>query len=241
MTEKIRLAVSGCCGRMGSAIWDLALQDPDFEVAVVLEKPGHPLIGKEKNGLVVTDNPAEIQKVDVLIEFTTPEATVAHLPHCPISLSGRKAAVIGTTGLNDNQVLRVQEAAKTTPILFSPNMSMGVNLLFKVVPEIVKKFGLGWDIEIVEAHRKAKLDAPSGTAKKFAQLISQVTGKEVPTHALRIGDVAGDHMIVFASQGERIEIIHRAQSPVLFAKGALALTKRLLYRPPGLYDPTDLL
>lgn len=238
MSEKIRLAISGCAGRMGSTIWDLALEDPDFEVVTVLEKPGHPLVGQVKNGLVVTDKLIEITLANVLIEFTTPEATIEHLEG---AWDLGKKIVIGTTGLSEEQVAMVRKASKVIPILFSPNMSLGVNLLFHIVPEITKKLGPEWDIEIIEAHRKAKRDAPSGTAKKFAQLISQVTGKEVPTHALRIGDVAGDHTIVFASKGERIEITHRAQSPVLFAKGALVLTKSLVNQPPGLYEPTDLL
>lgn len=234
----IKLAISGCAGRMGSTIWDLALQDPDFEVKVVLEKPGHPLVSQEKNGLVVTDTPTEIQIADVLIEFTTPEVTTNHVGY---AVAVKKAMVIGTTGLSKENIELVKSASKTIPILFSPNMSIGVNLLFGLVPEVAKRLGSEWDIEIVEAHRKAKRDAPSGTANKFAQLIFEATGKEVPTHALRIGDVAGDHMIVFASQSERIEITHRAQSPVLFAKGALVLTKKLVNQPPGLYNPVDLL
>jgi 4-hydroxy-tetrahydrodipicolinate reductase len=234
----IKLAISGCAGRMGSAIWGLALQDPDFEVKVVLEKPGHPLVGQEKNGLVVTDAPTEVQIADVLVEFTTPEATTVHVGY---AVAVKKAMVIGTTGLSEERVELVKSASKTIPILFSPNMSIGVNLLFSLVPEVAKKLGPGWDIEIVEAHRKAKKDAPSGTAKKFAQLISEAIKKEVPAHALRMGDVAGDHTIIFAGQGERIEIVHRAQSPVLFAQGALSLTKKLVNQPPGLYSPADLL
>ena len=242
MRDVIKLAISGCAGRMGSAIWDLASQDPDFEVVAALERSGHPLVGREKNGLVVTDDLAEVQKAHVLIEFTTPEATASHVRYVADHIYPvRKAMVIGTTGLNEEQATIVKNASSAMPILFSPNMSVGVNLLFRLIPEIAKKLGPGWDIEITETHRKAKLDAPSGTAKKFAQLLSEVTGKEIPTHALRIGDVAGDHTILFASQGERIEITHRAQSPVLFAKGALALTKKLINHSPGLYDPTDLL
>lgn len=242
MAEQIKLAISGYGGRMGSTIGELALQDPDFEVVVALEKSGHPLVGKEKGGLIITDDLAEIREADVLIEFTIPEATVSHARYlADHAYLGHKAMVIGTTGLSEEETSAVREASKVIPILFSPNMSMGVNLLFRVVPEIAKKLGPGWDIEITEAHRRTKLDAPSGTAKKFARLIAEVTGREVPTHASRIGDVAGDHTIVFASQGERIEITHRAQSPVLFARGALALTKTLVNWPPGLYDPTDLL
>jgi len=238
-TNKIvKLAISGGGGRMGSSVWDLALQNPDFEVVVVLEKTGHPLVGQMKNNLVVSNNPDEIKKTDVLIEFTTPESTIHHLSYAK---KYKKAMVIGTTELSNDHVRQIKEAANSIPILFSSNMSIGVNFLFDLVPKIAKKLGPEWDIEIIEVHHKGKKDAPSGTAKKFSQLISEVVGREIPTHSLRIGDVAGDHIIVFASQGERIEIIHRAQSPVLFARGALTMTKKLVTLPPGLYEPKDLL
>jgi 4-hydroxy-tetrahydrodipicolinate reductase len=236
----IKLAISGCAGRMGSAVWALALQDPEFKVKVALEKPGHPLVGQEKNGLVVTDILTKIQVADVLIEFTTPEATIAHVGYA-VTVKNMEAMVIGTTGLSEENKELLKSASEIVPILFSSNMSIGVNLLFGLVPEMAKKLGPGWDIEIVEAHRKAKADAPSGTAKDFVRFISEATKREVPTHALRMGDIAGDHTIIFAGQGERIEIVHRAQSPVLFAKGALNLAKKLIDRPAGLYEPVDLL
>lgn len=213
---------------MGTAIWNLALADSDFEVAVVLERLVHPLMSSDAS---------QIEKADVLIEFTAPEATIDHLNY---ALKYQKPMVIGTTGLNEEQIKLIKEASEEIPILFSPNMSIGINVLFSIIPGLAKKLS-GWDIEIVEVHRKAKKDAPSGTAKKFAQLISQVTGKEIPAHSLRVGDVAGDHTITFAGEGERIEISHRAQSPILFAKGALILTKKLIKMPPGLYEPVDFL
>ncbi len=228
MGNKIKLAISGGAGRMGTAIWNLALADSDFEVAVVLERLVHPLMSSDAS---------QIEKADVLIEFTAPEATIDHLNY---ALKYQKPMVIGTTGLNEEQIKLIKEASEEIPILFSPNMSIGINVLFSIIPGLAKKLS-GWDIEIVEVHRKAKKDAPSGTAKKFAQLISQVTGKEIPAHSLRVGDVAGDHTITFAGEGERIEISHRAQSPILFAKGALILTKKLIKMPPGLYEPVDFL
>ncbi|MBU4298882.1 4-hydroxy-tetrahydrodipicolinate reductase [Patescibacteria group bacterium] len=228
MGNKIKLAISGGAGRMGSAIWNLALADSDFEVAVVLERSGHPLVGSDAN---------QIEKADVLIEFTAPEATIDHLNY---ALKYQKPMVIGTTGLNEAQIKLIKEASKKIPILFSPNMSIGINVLFSIISGLAKKLS-SWDVEIIEVHRKAKKDAPSGTAKKFAQLISQVSGKEIPTHSLRVGDVAGDHTITFAGEGERIEISHRAQSPILFAKGALVLTKKLIKMPPGLYEPVNFL
>jgi 4-hydroxy-tetrahydrodipicolinate reductase len=242
MTKKIRLAISGCAGRMGSTIWELASHDPDFEVVVALEKQGHPLVGKEKNGVVITDNLTDLRKADVLIEFSTPEATMDHVWYVlKQGYSVLMAMVIGTTGLKDKEITIVKETSKRIPILFSPNMSFGANYVLKLARQMARELGSDWDIEGIEIHRKGKADTPSGTAKKGARLIQEETGREIPFHALRIGSVPGKHMFFFACQGEVITLSHEAESPVLFAKGALVLTKKLVNQPPSLYEPVDLL
>jgi len=135
----------------------------------------------------------------------------------------------------------VQERAKVIPILFSPNMALGPNYVLKLARQMAVELGSDWNIEGIEIHREKKADAPSGTAKKGIQLIKEATGREILFHALRIGSVPGKHMFFFAREGEVITLVHEAESPILFAKGALSLAKKLIDRPAGLYEPVDLL
>jgi len=234
----IKLGITGACGKMGRRIFELAGYDKDLEVALALEKKGTPLIGKELGKLRVSSNMDGLFLVDVLVDFTLPEATDEHLDYVA---KYRKALVLGTTGLSDAQKNKVEEIAKIVPIVFSPNMSIGVNVLFSILPEIARKLGPDYSIEIIEAHHKGKKDAPSGTAKKFAELITQVTKKEIPTHSIRLGDIFGDHEIVFCGNSERIEIKHQAHSRDLFVVGALKAAKWIFQKPPGLYSMQDVL
>jgi 4-hydroxy-tetrahydrodipicolinate reductase len=172
------------------------------------------------------------------VDFTTPEATQDNLDYVA---KYKKALVLGTTGLNDAQVKKVEEVSGVVPIVFSPNMAIGVNVLFTMLPEIAKRLGPDYSIEIVEAHHKAKKDAPSGTAKKFGQILADVTRKEIPTHAIRLGDIVGDHTIIFCGNSERIEIKHQAHSRDLFALGALKAAKWVANKPAGLYSMQDVL
>jgi 4-hydroxy-tetrahydrodipicolinate reductase len=176
--------------------------------------------------------------VDVFVDFTTSEATAANLDYVA---RYKKAAVIGTTGLNSEQLNKVQEVSKIVPIVFSPNMSVGVNVLFSILPEIAKRLGPDYGIEITEAHHKAKKDAPSGTAKKFGQILADATGRQTPVHAIRLGDIVGDHTIIFCGNSERIEITHRAHSRDLFALGALKAARWIAGKPAGLYSMQDVL
>lgn len=223
---------------MGRRVFELAAKDKDFEIKLALEKKGIPLIGKALGILKISSNPDGVFLVDVLIDFTQAEACVANLDYVT---RYKKAAVIGTTGLDSGQLGKIRDAAKVIPIVFSPNMSVGVNLLFGVLPDIAAKLGSGYDIEIIEAHHKAKKDAPSGTAKKFAEVLSPAAGKEIPVHALRLGDVVGEHRIIFCGNSERIEITHRAHSRDLFALGALKAAKWVVQKPAGLYSMQDVL
>lgn len=234
----IKLGIAGACGKMGRRIFELASIDKDFEITLALEKKGTPLIGKELGKLKISSSPDGLFLVDVFVDFTTPEATQEHLDYVS---RYKKALVLGTTGLNAVQLKKLEEVSRVVPVVFSPNMSVGVNVLFAILPEIAKRLGPDYSIEIVEAHHKAKKDAPSGTAKKFGQVLADATGKEIPTHAIRLGDIVGDHTIIFCGNSERIEIKHQAHSRDLFALGALKAAKWVMGKPQGLYSMQDVL
>ncbi len=234
----IKLGIAGVCGKMGRRIFELACNDKDFEVALALEKKGLPQIGKELGKVKISSNPDGMFLIDVFIDFTTSEAAGENLDYLA---KYRKALILGTTGFNDAQIKKIEEASKVVPIVFSPNMSVGVNVLFEMLPQIAKKLGPDYGIEIVEAHHKAKKDAPSGTAKKFGRILADVTRKEIPTHAVRLGDIVGDHTIIFCGNSERIEIKHQAHSRDLFALGALKAAKWITGKPAGLYSMQDVL
>ncbi len=262
-----RIIVSGAAGKMGRRIVALALAEREFKLAGALEAKKHPEIGKdagslaglEPAGVLISDNAEKmIAAGDCLIEFSGPEATISHLTVC---LDLKKPVVIGTTGLNEEQRKIVTTAAASIPIVFSPNMSVGVNVLFKLVEEATARLGPGYEIEIVEAHHHAKKDAPSGTAKKIAEIVAkkrnQVLEKvgcwgrkglvgarrpeEIGIHAVRAGDIVGEHTVIFCAPGERIELIHRAHSRDAFARGALAAAKFITGKKPGLYGMEDVL
>jgi len=262
-----RIIVSGGCGRMGSRIIHLLNQEPEMELTGVIEADPHPSLGKSVSeaigvkgiDIIVESN---LEKVidggDVVIEFSSPEATVSHLE---TAKSHKKALCIGTTGLNSAQMEQVKSASQTIPILSSPNMSVGVNLLFKLTGEAAAALGKGYDVEVIEAHHHFKKDAPSGTAKRLAEIIARAKGsdlaktgvygrsglvgpraeEEIGIHAVRAGDIVGEHTVIFAGTGERIELIHRATSRDTFASGALKAAKFVAGKPAGLYSMQDVL
>lgn len=247
----IKLAISGICGRMGSEIARLAAQDRQFEIVGALESPGHPCVGRPVNSclglngvraMVQDEVEAALRSAQLLIEFTTPQATAAHLAAC---VRMKKAIVIGTTGLEDEQMERVRKAGRKIGVVYSPNMSVGVNQLFELTRQTAERLGLAYDVEIVEAHHRMKKDAPSGTAKRLAELIAQARGQtadRVPVHAIRAGDIVGDHTVIFSTPGERLELTHRAHSRATFAAGALAAARFLASRRrAGLYSMRDVL
>jgi len=234
----IKLGIAGVCGRMGRRIFELASHDKDFELSLALEKKATPMIGKELGKLKISSSADGLFLIDVFIDFTAPDATETNLDYVA---KYKKALVLGTTGLNDTQLKKVDEISKFVPIVFSPNMAIGVNVLFQMLPEIARRLGPDYSIEIVEAHHKKKLDAPSGTAKKFGQILADITKREIPIHAIRLGDIVGDHTILFCGNSERIEIKHQAHSRDLFALGALKAAKWVLGKPPGLYSMQDVL
>ena len=236
---------------MGSRIASLALQDSIFSIAGAIESKEHQAMGQDLGSLlnlkaigvrVNDDANTVISAGDVLIEFTRPEATVDHVR---LAAQLKKPAVIGTTGLSEAQYRAIAEAAKTIPIVLSPNMSVGVNLLFELVRTASQRLGLTYDVEVIEAHHHAKLDTPSGTAKRLAELLAaqrQQPLEHIPVHATRTGDIVGDHTVVFAGPSERLELTHRAHSRDAFALGALQAARFLAGKPPAkLYDMRDVL
>lgn len=234
----IKLGVLGAGGRMGRRVIELAKEDKDFEVMFALERRGHPMAGKGLGPIKVSSSADGIFLVDVAVDFTVPEAAMENLNYV---LKYKKPLVLGTTGFKDDEAGRIKEAAKSIAVVFSPNMSIGVNLLFGLAADVAQKLGSAYDIEIVEAHHKAKKDAPSGTAKKLGQVISDATGRNITIHAIRAGDIIGDHTIVYAGNHERIEIKHQAHSRDVFALGALRAAKWVAHKPPGLYSMQDVL
>jgi len=257
----IKVIVSGAMGRMGKMIGGLVQAAEDMEMVAGLErKEIVEKIGTWNNtDIPLVSNLEEvIEEGDVIVEFTNPQTTVEH---ALIAGKHKKSMVIGTTGLSDNDKKIIEEASKNAPIVLSPNMSQGVNLLFKLVEEVAKVLGEDYDTEIVEMHHHHKKDAPSGTAKKLGEIIAKAWGKdlqdigvygrsgfvgerkrgEIGIMALRGGDVVGDHTVIFAGPGERIELTHRAHSREAFAQGAVKAIRFVISQSPGLYSTKEVL
>ena len=234
----IKLGIAGVCGKMGRRIFELASLNKDFELALALEKKGTPAIGKDIGKLKISSTQDGLFLIDLLVDFTVPEATETNLDYVA---KYKKALVLGTTGLSETQIKKVEEISRVVPVVFSPNMAIGVNVLFTILPEIAKRLGPDYSIEIVEAHHKSKKDAPSGTAKKLAEVLREATAKTIPLHSIRLGDIVGDHTVIFCGNSERVEIKHQAHSRDLFALGALKAAKWVFGKPAGLYSMQDVL
>lgn len=263
----VELVVAGAAGRMGGRVIALARGAANLRVVGAFERPGHPDLGRDAGevaggghlGLPLAADPAPLLGPGrVLVEFTAPEPTLAHVGLA----AGRGAgAVVGTTGLTPPQVEEIRRLAARVPILFSPNMSVGVNLAFRVLALMATALGDDYDVEITEIHHRMKKDAPSGTAAKMAEVIAEALGrriadagvygrhglvgerttKEIGVHALRGGDVVGEHTVVFSTAGERLELTHRAHSRDTFAHGALRAARFVAGARPGLYSMLDVL
>lgn len=235
----IKLAISGAKGRMGQAIVNLALKQPDqFKISALLEREGHPEIGSPINGLAVSFDNSNIKGCDALIEFTLPEGTINNLNAC---VEHNVAMVIGTTGFTANQTELIKTASKKIPIVFSSNMSIGVNILFKLIEITSKKIGAD-KISISETHHVHKKDAPSGTAKTMAEYAEKFSSLKVePIEAFREGEVIGDHQITFDTPEDILTIYHHAKDRSMFAKGALQAAVFLKNKKPGLFNMQDVL
>ncbi len=265
----IKAVVTGAAGRMGSRIINVLSTSEGIRLSGAVERKGHPLVGQDACGpaglpasgvlTVITDDlVAALKTGDVLIDFTMPEASLSHIKTC--AEMGRPL-VVGSTGFSAQQLSEISTYAQKVPCVLSPNMSIGVNLCFKLLAEVAKTIGEDYDMEIVEAHHRMKKDAPSGTAMKMAQVIAQAvnrnldevgvyarkgmigerTKKEIGIQTLRAGDIVGEHTVLFAGKGERIEITHRAHSRDTFAAGAVRAAKWVVGKKPGLYDMQDVL
>ncbi len=261
------VVVAGAAGRMGSRLVALLQQETELRLVAALEAPGHPALGRdagESAGVgrldipIGTDVDAVLGKDRILIEFSVPEASLAHA-----RVVGRHGgrAVIGTTGFTAAQREELAGIGRATPLLVSPNMSVAVNVAFKVLADMARMLGDDYDVEVVETHHRFKKDAPSGTALRMAEVVAQALGrdlasaavydrhgkvaersrKEIGMSALRSGDVVGEHTVSFASLGERLELTHRAHSRDNFARGALRGARFIATAPPGLYSMQDVL
>jgi 4-hydroxy-tetrahydrodipicolinate reductase len=222
----MKIAINGACGRMGQAV-QKAAQESGVEVAALIDAQVAPGVVRTLPG-----------KLDAMIDFSTPEAALERLEEC---VKTGTPAVLCTTGFTDAQKAKITEASKKIPVLFSSNMSVGVNLLFKRVPEIARTLGKDYDIDIVETHHRFKKDAPSGTAKTLAERIEAATGRKPHVHAVRSGDVVGEHRIIFGTLGDSIEIVHRASTRDIFAKGSIEAAKWVATARPGLYSMLDVI
>ena len=234
----IKLAVSGCQGRMGQSITRLALTDNEFTLTVLLEHKDHPNADETVHGLKIhTDNIA-IKESDVLIEFTTPEATLENLHVC-MALDIKM--VIGTTGFQPEHIEQIRKTAEQIPIVLASNMSVGVNVLFKLIELTSKKIGQS-AIDIKETHHVHKKDAPSGTAKTMGEIAENHSNQKVRNiDSLREGEVIGDHDIIFETPEDILTIKHHAKTRDMFAKGALTAAKFLQDKSSGLYTMQDVL
>jgi 4-hydroxy-tetrahydrodipicolinate reductase len=222
----MKIAINGASGRMGQAVAKAAAE-AKVEVAELIDVV---------KGEGITRNLTK--KVDALVDFSTPEAALERLAEC---VKSKTPAVICTTGFSDSQKAEISAAAKKIPVVYSSNMSVGVNLLFKRVPEIARTLGESYDVDIVETHHRFKKDAPSGTAKTLAERIEAATGRKPNVHAVRSGDVVGEHRIIFGTLGDSIEIIHRASTRDIFAKGSIEAAKWASKAKPGLYTMLDVI
>ena len=263
----IRIAIVGVSGRMGTVLCKAAQQSNGTTLAAAISRPNSLTIGKdagELSGLgtlgikVVDDLSAVIDDFDVLIDFTRPDASMIIIEQCR---KAGKQLVIGTTGYSDAQKLVIAEAAKDIAIVLAPNMSVGVNLALNLLALAAKVMGDYTDIEIIEAHHRHKVDAPSGTALRMGEVIADALGQDLKDCAIygregitgerdrktigfstiRAGDIVGDHTVMFADEGERLEITHKATSRMTFANGAVRAAMWLKDKPNGLYDMQDVL
>jgi 4-hydroxy-tetrahydrodipicolinate reductase len=264
--SEIRVAIAGAGGRMGRMLIEAVLNAPDMRLAAAFDLARSPIVGRDAGELVgaacgvpvTADVDAGLAAADCLIDFTRPEGTLGHLAAC----SRRGAAmVIGTTGLSAEQKRAIAEAAASIPVVLAPNMSVGVNLVFKLLDSAARVLGEGYDIEILEAHHRHKVDAPSGTALRMGEVVAGALGRDLAACAvygrqgvtgerdrstigfatIRGGDIVGEHSAIFAGIGERVEISHKAVSRMPYALGSLRAVRFLADCKSGLYDMQDVL
>ena len=262
----LRIAIAGASGRMGRMLVEAVLDTPDLALSGALDVPGNPFLGQDAgaflgraSGIALTDNlHAVLADSQVLIDFTRPEGTLCHLQACA---ERGVALVIGTTGFSAEQKAQIGAAATRTAVFLAPNMSVGVNVVMRLIEQAAKAFSHGYDVEIIEAHHRNKIDAPSGTALAMGEVVAKALGRSLADNAVfgregvtgardpstigfatvRGGDIIGDHTVLFAGIGERIEITHKSSSRATYAQGSLRAARFLAHSGPGLYDMNDVL
>ena len=263
----VKAIVLGVCGRMGTRIAHWVIATEGIEMVGAVEGHGHPAVGKDvgevlgagKTGIKIVDDLGKvIDKGDVVIDFTHHEATVVNMA---LAAEKKKALVVGTTGFTSKELETIKRLTKKIPCVLAPNMSVGVNVMFKVLKDVSQILGPDYDVEIIEAHHHTKKDAPSGTAMKMAQIIADTLGRdlekdavyerkgmigerkknEIGIQTIRGGDIVGEHDVMFITAGERLEFIHKAHSRDNFARGAVRAAKWVINYKQGLYDMQDVL
>ena len=263
----MRVAVTGAAGRMGKTLIELIAAADDLALGAAFERGDSPLLGVDAGeqagvgslGVPVTSDPGQVlDQFDLVIDFSVPEATLDLLKACVVA---EKKMVIGTTGFDPAGQKAIEAAATTIALLKAPNMSVGVNVAFKLIEIAARVLGDDVDVEVIEAHHRHKIDAPSGTAVRMGEILAETLGRDLQTDAVygrqgttgardrrtigfatvRGGDIVGEHTVLYAGTGERIEITHRAQSRANFAQGALRAARFLADKPQGLFDMQDVL
>jgi len=263
----INVGITGASGRMGRTLIEAVTDKEGMAVAAAVERPGSSVIAADEGEIagigklnvpIVDDLRAVVSDIDVLIDFTHPSVTLVNLETCQ---HAGKRIVIGTTGFTDEEKQRISQAAEDIGVVFAPNMSVGVNLCFKLLDLAAQIMGNEVDIEIIEAHHRHKVDAPSGTALRMGEVVADALGRDLNDCAvygregqtgerdrqtigfetIRAGDIVGEHTVMFADVGERVEITHKASSRMTFAKGAARAAAWLMSREHGLYDMQDVL
>ena len=262
----MNIAIAGASGRMGRTLIEAVLRAEGVKLAAALEQKGNAHVGRDAGelagspcGVKVTDDiGAGIRGCDVLIDFTRPEGTLAHVAAC--GSQGVKM-VIGTTGFSEGERASIAAAARAIAIAMAPNFSVGVNVMLRLLDVAARSLGKGYDVEIFEAHHRHKVDAPSGTALRMGEVVAQALGRDLRQSAIygregvtgerrdetigfatvRGGDMVGDHSVMFIGTGERLDVTHRATSRANYATGALRAAQFVMGRPNGLYDMADVL
>ena len=263
----LRIAITGAAGRMGKTLIEACQQAEACSVNAAIERPGISLIGADAGELagvgtlnvkLVDDVASVVEDFDALIDFTSIDSTLANLEVCK---TNGKHIIIGTTGFSDEQKQIIKDAANQTAVVFAPNMSVGVNLCLKLLQTAASILSEDYDIEVIEAHHRHKVDAPSGTALRMGEVVAETLGRDLNECAvygreghtgarkpesigfetIRAGDIVGEHTVMFATEGERVEITHKASSRMTFAKGAVRAAKWLQDKDKGLYDMQDVL
>lgn len=264
--DTVRYAIAGSAGRMGRMLIEAVLKDPGASLGAALEHGSSPFVGRDAGESLGTpcgvtigaDVDAALANADCLIDFTRPEGTLAHLEACR---RHKVAAVIGTTGFDAAGKAAIAEAAREIPVVFAPNMAVGVNAVFRLLDVAARILNEGYDVEVIEAHHRHKVDAPSGTALRMGEVVAAALGRDLAESAvygreghtgerppaqigfatIRGGDIVGDHTVLFAGTGERIEITHKSASRMPYALGALRAGRFLHGRASGLFDMQDVL